>query len=77
MQFEKLYKRWKNQEKKHDPTRIGLVMQVILYLIPGFIFFIFLPALIFMLFEGWDYEVSVYYAYVTLSTIGFGDYVAG
>lgn len=30
-----------------------------------------------MLYEGWTYEVSVYYAYVTLSTIGFGDYVTG
>lgn len=40
-------------------------------------FFIFIPALIFMLFEGWEYDVSVYYAFVTLSTIGFGDYCAG
>lgn len=28
-------------------------------------------------FEGWDYDVSVYYSFVSLTTIGFGDYVAG
>lgn len=26
-------------------------------------------------FEGWDYSISVYYSFVTLLTIGFGDFV--
>lgn len=30
-----------------------------------------------MIMEKWDYHLAVYYAFVTLSTIGFGDYVAG
>jgi hypothetical protein len=48
---------------------------VILYLIPGIIIFIFIPACLFTYFEDWPYDVSVYYAFVTLTTIGFGDYV--
>lgn len=30
-----------------------------------------------MFYERWDYDVAVAYAFVTLTTIGFGDYVAG
>lgn len=50
-------------------------MQITLYLIPGIIVFIFVPSCLFTYFEGWDYSISVYYSFVTLSTIGFGDFV--
>lgn len=56
---------------------MGLVGQIVLYAVPGLTFFIFLPSTIISVFEGWEYDVSVYYAFVTLTTIGFGDYVAG
>ncbi|RZC34345.1 open rectifier potassium channel protein 1 [Asbolus verrucosus] len=78
--FTKLYRRWKTSKvkyAKHDITRLGLIGQVILYLVPGFTFFIFLPSAVMKIFEGWDYDVAVYYCFVTLTTIGFGDYVAG
>ncbi|XP_044254469.1 open rectifier potassium channel protein 1 [Tribolium madens] len=75
--FTKLYQRWKNKSNENDLTRLGLISQVILYLVPGFLFFIFIPAGLMVLFENWDYDVAVYYAFVTLTTIGFGDYVAG
>ncbi|XP_021913562.1 open rectifier potassium channel protein 1 isoform X2 [Zootermopsis nevadensis] len=58
-------------------TRAGMVADIILYLIPGFVIFIFLPTGVFMHFEGWTFVESLYYAFVTLSTIGFGDFVAG
>jgi hypothetical protein len=54
-----------------------MVADIILYLIPGFVIFIFLPTGVFMHFEGWTFVESLYYAFVTLSTIGFGDFVAG
>lgn len=48
------------------------------YLTPGLIIFIFLPAGLFCVFEeDWDYIEAVYFAFVTLTTIGFGDLVAG
>ncbi|XP_050298640.1 open rectifier potassium channel protein 1 isoform X2 [Anthonomus grandis grandis] len=79
--FTKLHQRWKNSKLEakidYDMARFGLIGQVILYLVPGFTFFIFLPSTIMTVFEGWDYDVSVYYSFVSLTTIGFGDKVAG
>lgn len=60
-----------------EKRRFGLAMQILTYLIPGFFMFIFFPAFLFSHFEGWSYDEAVYYAFVTLTTIGFGDYVAG
>jgi len=54
-----------------------MVGDMILYLIPGFVIFLILPSFAFMHFESWSYAESFYYAFVTLSTIGFGDIVAG
>lgn len=61
----------------YESWKLGLCGQIALYLIPGFLFFIFIPAYVIMVFENWDYDVAVYYAFVTLTTIGFGDFVAG
>lgn len=36
--------------------------------------YILVPATIFHKVEGWDYWTSLYYVFVTLSTIGFGDF---
>jgi len=54
-----------------------MVADMILYLIPGFVFFLILPSCVFMHFESWSFIKSFYYAFVTLTTIGFGDIVAG
>ncbi|CAG9857311.1 unnamed protein product [Phyllotreta striolata] len=75
--FTKLYERWKTLRLEKHSAKLGLIGQIILYAVPGLTFFIFLPATIISFFEGWDYDVAVYYAFVTLTTIGFGDYVAG
>lgn len=78
-----VYRKYKRRnEKRADKmdfffNNLGMLGQIFLYLVPGFTFFIFLPACIFVLFEGWDYVASIYYAFVTLTTIGFGDLVAG
>jgi hypothetical protein len=54
-----------------------MVADIVLYLVPGFVIFIFLPTGVLMHFEGWTFVESLYYAFVTLTTIGFGDFVAG
>nr|CAD7443873.1 unnamed protein product [Timema bartmani] len=72
--FLRVHRRYKTQ--RHE-TRAGLVTDIVLYLIPGFVVFIFLPAGAFVYFEDWTYDEAVYYAFVTLTTIGFGDFVAG
>lgn len=78
------YKSYKHSSidcpKKLTPLetgKAGLAAQILMYLCPGFVMFIFFPAFLFSHYEGWSYEESVYYAFVTLTTIGFGDYVAG
>jgi len=44
----------------------------------GFIVFMILPAVVFWYIEdGWTYLDSLYFSFVTLTTVGFGDYVAG
>ncbi|XP_066479312.1 potassium channel subfamily K member 17 [Tiliqua scincoides] len=46
-------------------------------LVAGLFLFFLLPPLLFTAIEGWTYEQGFYYSFITLSTIGFGDYVIG
>ncbi|XP_039302334.1 open rectifier potassium channel protein 1 isoform X2 [Solenopsis invicta] len=82
------YKSYKQRQSSCDyPTKksippetrktMRMAAQIFLYLTPGFIVFIFFPAILFSHYEDWSYDQSVYYAFVTLTTIGFGDLVAG
>ncbi|EFN84522.1 uncharacterized protein LOC105183149 isoform X2 [Harpegnathos saltator] len=79
------YKSYKQSQPDYSPTKstsletrkVGLAAQIFMYLIPGFVMFIFFPAFLFSHYEGWTYDQAVYYAFVTLTTIGFGDIVAG
>ncbi|XP_004619396.2 potassium channel subfamily K member 17 [Sorex araneus] len=43
----------------------------------GLLLFLLLPPLLFSSMEGWSYVESFYFAFMTLSTVGFGDYVIG
>ncbi|XP_072036161.1 potassium channel subfamily K member 10-like [Amphiura filiformis] len=43
----------------------------------GMALFIVIPALIFQAVEGWTYHEAWYYCFITLTTIGFGDFVPG
>ncbi|KAA0193878.1 hypothetical protein HAZT_HAZT003124 [Hyalella azteca] len=58
-------------------SRFFIVAATVLYLLLGFVVFLFLPAIVFVYVEGWNYLDSVYYAFITLTTIGFGDIVSG
>ncbi|XP_037700473.1 potassium channel subfamily K member 17 [Choloepus didactylus] len=46
-------------------------------LLSGLLLFLLLPPLLFSHMEGWSYMESFYFAFITLSTVGFGDYVIG
>uniref|UniRef100_G1SRE1 Potassium channel subfamily K member n=1 Tax=Oryctolagus cuniculus TaxID=9986 RepID=G1SRE1_RABIT len=46
-------------------------------LLSGLLLFLLLPPLLFSHMEGWSYEEGFYFAFITLSTVGFGDYVIG
>ncbi|XP_044142603.1 potassium channel subfamily K member 17-like [Bufo gargarizans] len=46
-------------------------------LVTGLLLFFLLPPILFRGMEGWTYEEGFYYSFITLSTIGFGDYVIG
>ncbi|KAG7466055.1 hypothetical protein MATL_G00160750 [Megalops atlanticus] len=53
------------------------VLAVACFLVMGSLLFLVIPPLIFSYVEGWSYGEGFYYAFITLSTIGFGDYVVG
>lgn len=36
-----------------------------------------IPPFVFMSVEKWSYLEGIYYSFITLTTVGFGDYVAG
>ncbi|KAI5618809.1 potassium channel, subfamily K, member 2b [Silurus asotus] len=53
------------------------VLAVALFLLMGSVLFLIFPPVIFSYVEDWSYGEGFYYAFITLSTIGFGDYVVG
>ncbi|KAG7509682.1 potassium channel subfamily K member 16-like [Solea senegalensis] len=61
----------------------GMVSQTVealamsLYLVSGSLLFLVIPPLLFSYVEGWSFGEGFYFAFITLSTIGFGDYVVG
>ncbi|XP_062954540.1 potassium channel subfamily K member 17-like [Cynocephalus volans] len=46
-------------------------------LLLGLLLFLLLPPLLFSHMEGWSYMEGFYFSFVTLSTVGYGDYVIG
>uniref|UniRef100_A0A8C4QAH9 Potassium channel, subfamily K, member 17 n=1 Tax=Eptatretus burgeri TaxID=7764 RepID=A0A8C4QAH9_EPTBU len=62
---------------KNLKERTVKIITAVFFAVSGVILFFFIPSIIFAVVEGWTYGEGVYYSFVTLSTIGFGDYVAG
>ncbi|CAJ0956129.1 unnamed protein product [Ranitomeya imitator] len=48
-----------------------------IFILWGAVVHLVIPPLIFMRTEGWDYIEGLYFSFITITTIGFGDYVAG
>lgn len=53
------------------------VISTVLFILFGCLLFVTLPAVIFKHIEGWSALESIYFVVITLTTIGFGDFVAG
>lgn len=51
------------------------VIVIVSSVIIGLCAFIFVPAIIFAVIEPWSYFESIYFCFVTLTTVGFGDFV--
>ncbi|KAM9316892.1 uncharacterized protein PAF06_007990 [Gastrophryne carolinensis] len=62
-----------------EPGGSGVMKALVmgLFLVTGSVFFLVFPPMIFSYVEGWSYSEGFYFAFITLSTIGFGDYVLG
>ncbi|KAL7888675.1 hypothetical protein AOLI_G00036490 [Acnodon oligacanthus] len=48
-----------------------------IFLLWGLLFHLLIPPFIFMAVEEWTYLEGLYFCFITLTTVGFGDYVAG
>ncbi|KAG7474604.1 potassium channel subfamily K member 5-like [Solea senegalensis] len=48
-----------------------------LFLLWGLFVHLVIPPFVFMSLEGWSYLEGIYFSFITLTTVGFGDYVAG
>lgn len=65
------------QKKQVSQTKIR-VISTILFILAGCIVFVTIPAVIFKYIEKeWSALDSIYFVVVTLTTVGFGDFVAG
>lgn len=56
---------------------VNKVLNMVLIVMLGLTILFILPASAFSYFENWTVLEALYYCFVTLSTIGFGDYIAG
>ncbi|KAM9826468.1 potassium channel subfamily K member 2 isoform 1-T1 [Syngnathus typhle] len=68
---EKMFVHWNISQ-----TKIR-VISTLLFVLFGCLLFVALPAVIFQHIEGWSALESLYFVVITLTTIGFGDFVAG
>ncbi|XP_038148141.1 potassium channel subfamily K member 4 isoform X2 [Cyprinodon tularosa] len=69
--IEKLFLKW-----RISPT-IVRVISAVLSILLGVLLFLAVPTLVFQEVENWSLLESAYFVVITLTTVGFGDYVAG
>ncbi|XP_015904277.1 potassium channel, subfamily K, member 16-like [Parasteatoda tepidariorum] len=63
--------------RKDRRPRLAQSLSAAKFLIPWMLVFLVIPAGFFVWLEKWSFVDSFYYCFITLSTIGFGDFVAG
>lgn len=59
------------------PPELVRILSAVLFLLIGCLLFVLTPTFIFCYVEGWSKLEAIYFVVVTLTTVGFGDYVAG
>ncbi|XP_031217464.1 potassium channel subfamily K member 16-like isoform X1 [Mastomys coucha] len=67
-------------DRWEDHPRHSQLLQVLglaLFLTLGTLVILIFPPMFFSHVEGWSFREGFYFAFITLSTIGFGDYVVG
>lgn len=64
-------------QKWHVPKELVRVLSAVLFLLIGCLLFVLTPTFVFCYVEGWSKLEAIYFVVVTLTTVGFGDYVAG
>ncbi|XP_035222489.1 potassium channel subfamily K member 16-like [Stegodyphus dumicola] len=60
-----------------DTNKKKQVLAHLIFYIPWVIIFMVLPSVVFMYTEDWNFLDGLYYSFITLTTVGLGDYVAG
>ena len=65
-----------SQKRRVSPTIVRIISAVLSILI-GCLIFLAVPTVVFHKVEGWSFLESLYFVVITLTTVGFGDYVAG
>ncbi|XP_036179831.1 potassium channel subfamily K member 4 [Myotis myotis] len=63
--------------KWHVPKELVRILSALLFLVIGCLLFVITPMFVFCYMEGWSKLEAIYFVVVTLTTVGFGDYVAG
>ncbi|KAK1335502.1 hypothetical protein QTO34_003288 [Cnephaeus nilssonii] len=69
--IEAIFLRW------HVPKELVRVLSAVLFLLLGCLLFVVAPMFAFCYTEGWSELEAIFFVVVTLTTVGFGDYVAG
>ncbi|KAM8809832.1 potassium channel subfamily K member 16 [Eudromia elegans] len=62
---------------KSGRVQVFQTLAMAIFLTTGTLLFLVFPPLVFSYVEGWSYGEGFYFTFITLSTIGFGDYVVG
>ncbi len=58
--------------------KLEKVVDSLIIVLFGLGFLVIIPAILFSVIEdGWGVDIGIYYVLTSLSTVGFGDYVAG
>ncbi|XP_077383825.1 potassium channel subfamily K member 5-like isoform X1 [Festucalex cinctus] len=63
--------------RKNVPVKRVQLICTAIFLLWGLLVHLVIPPFVFMSLEGWSYLEGLYFSFITLTTVGFGDYVAG